>query len=133
MLKMLCCKKVFILKLSALSYANLVTSRAESICLVLRFPLNFCMLVVLVRPDMWNQVLDNAFRELAARWESEGIGFRLATDYRKAQERSRGTSGEAMNIEGSGAPSLVLGGRLVRDGWYNGSLDSNFRRHDELH
>ena len=26
-------------------------------------------------PDMWNQVLDNALREPAARWE-EGIGFR---------------------------------------------------------
>ena len=41
-------------------------------------------------PDMWNQVLDNALRELAACWESEGIGFKLAT--------------------GSGAPSLVLAG-----------------------
>ena len=27
-------------------------------------------------PDMWNHVLDNALREPAANWESEGIGFR---------------------------------------------------------
>ena len=36
-------------------------------------------------PDMWNQVLDNALREPASRWESEGIGFMLAKDYRKAK------------------------------------------------
>ena len=29
-------------------------------------------------PDMWNQVLDCALREPAARWEAEGIGFKLA-------------------------------------------------------
>ena len=51
-------------------------------------------------PDRWNQVLDNAHREPAARWESEGIGYRLATDYRKAQKRRRGTSGEATKSEG---------------------------------
>ena len=66
-------------------------------------------------PDMWNQGVDNALREPAARWESEGIGFRHASDYRKAQKRRRGSFG-----------SLVLGGRFVRDGWYNGSLDSYF-------
>ena len=38
-------------------------------------------------PDMWNQVLDNALREPAGRWESEEIGFMLAKDYRKAQKR----------------------------------------------
>ena len=36
-------------------------------------------------PDMWNQVLDNALREPAGRWETEGVGFMLARDYRKAQ------------------------------------------------
>ena len=51
-------------------------------------------------PDMWNQVLDNALREPAACWESGGIGFRLATDYRKAPKRRRGSSGEAVNNEG---------------------------------
>ena len=30
------------------------------------------------RPDMWNQVLDNALRELAGRLETEGVGFMLA-------------------------------------------------------
>ena len=38
------------------------------------------------RPDMWSQVLDNALREPAGRWESEGIGFMLAKDCRKAQK-----------------------------------------------
>ena len=44
-------------------------------------------------PDMWNQVLDNALREPSGRWESEGIGFMLAKDYRKAQKWRRGSSG----------------------------------------
>ena len=51
-------------------------------------------------PDVWNHVLDNALREPAACWESEGIGFRLATDHRKAQKRRRGSSGEAVKNEG---------------------------------
>ena len=49
MLKRLCCKKVFILRQSALFCANLVTSKAESICLALRFHMIFCTLVVRVR------------------------------------------------------------------------------------
>ena len=49
-------------------------------------------------PDMWNQELDNAQREPAGRWESEGIGFMLAKDCRKAKKR-RGTSGEAVKDE----------------------------------
>ena len=49
---------------------------------------------------MWNQVLDNALREPASRWESEGIGFMLAKDYRKAQKRRRGSSGDAVKDEG---------------------------------
>ena len=51
-------------------------------------------------PNMWNQVLDNALREPGGRWESEGIGFRLATDHCKAQKRRRGSSGEAVKDEG---------------------------------
>ena len=59
-------------------------------------------------PDMWNQVLDNALREPAGRWETEGVGFMLARDYRKAQKRRRGSSGDAVKDEG--APSFMLGG-----------------------
>ena len=50
-------------------------------------------------PDMWNQVLDNALREPAGRWETEGVGFMLARDYRKAQMRRRGSSGDAVKDE----------------------------------
>ena len=32
-------------------------------------------------PDMWNQVLDYALREPAARWEYKKIGFKMAVDY----------------------------------------------------
>ena len=39
-------------------------------------------------PDIWNQVLDTALRELAGCWESEGTGFMLAEDYRKAQKEA---------------------------------------------
>ena len=49
-------------------------------------------------PDMWNQVLDNALREPAARLESEKIGFKLATDYRRLRKKScRSLTGEYMN------------------------------------
>ena len=62
------------------------------------------MLVAPVRsvegPDVRSQVLGNALREPATRWESEEIGFRLATDYRKARKRRRGSSGEAVKDEG---------------------------------
>ena len=51
-------------------------------------------------PDMWNQVLDNALREPAGRWETEGVGFMLARDYRKTQKRRRGSSGDAVKDEG---------------------------------
>ena len=51
-------------------------------------------------PDVWNHVLDTALRELAASWESEGIGFRLAKDYRKVQKRRRGSSVDAVKDEG---------------------------------
>ena len=50
MLKRLCCKKVFILRQSALFCVDPVTSKAESICLALRFPLIFCTLVVQISP-----------------------------------------------------------------------------------
>ena len=54
-------------------------------------------------PDMWNQVLDYALREPAAQWESEKIGFKLATDYRRLRKKSRRSfSDEDMNgTEGS--------------------------------
>ena len=56
-------------------------------------------------PDMWNQVLDNALREPAARWESAKIGFKLATDYRRLWEKSRRSlTREDMN----GTEDLVL-------------------------
>ena len=48
-------------------------------------------------PDMWNQVLDNALREPAGRWETEGM---LARDYRKAHQKRRGSSGDAVKEEG---------------------------------
>ena len=51
-------------------------------------------------PDLWNQVLDNALREPAARWETEGIGFRLATDYRRAHKKRRGPSSDAVDNGG---------------------------------
>ena len=60
-------------------------------------------------PDTWKQVLDNALREPAGRWESEGIDFMLAKDYRKTKRR-RGSSGDAVKDEGSGAPSFMLSG-----------------------
>ena len=51
-------------------------------------------------PDSWNQVLDNALREPAGRWEAEDIGFRLATDYCRAQKKRRGSSGSVMDCGG---------------------------------
>ena len=51
-------------------------------------------------PDMWNQVLDKALREPSCRWESEGIGFMFAKDYRKALKVRRGSSGDAVKDEG---------------------------------
>ena len=38
---------------------------------------------------MWNQVLDFALRKPAAQWESEKIGFKLATDYCRSRKRRR--------------------------------------------
>ena len=37
-------------------------------------------------PDMWNQVLDYALREPAARQEYEKIGFKMAVDYCKLRK-----------------------------------------------
>ena len=51
-------------------------------------------------PDMSNQVLDKALRELAGRRETEGIGLMLAKYYRKVQKRRRGSSGESVKDEG---------------------------------
>ena len=66
-------------------------------------------------PDMWNQVSDNAFREPAACWESEGIGFRLATDYRNPQKRHRGSSGEAVKTKVG--CSTTCAGRTICTQW----------------
>ena len=66
-------------------------------------------------PDMWNQVLDNALREHSACWESEGIFFRLATDYRKAQKRRRGSSGEAVKTKVG--CSTTCAGRTICSQW----------------
>ena len=49
---------------------------------------------------MWNQVLDNALREPAGRWETDRVGFMLARDNCKAQKRRRGSSGDAVKDEG---------------------------------
>ena len=54
-------------------------------------------------PDMWNQVLDCALREPAARWEAEGIGFKLATEYRR--KKYRRTYSEE-DTKGKGDPAL---------------------------
>ena len=51
-------------------------------------------------PDMWNQVLDKALREPASRWESEGLVFILSKDFRKAQKRLGGSSGDTVKDEG---------------------------------
>ena len=68
-------------------------------------------------PDMWNQVLDNALRKPAARWEAEGIGFRLATDYRRAQKRRKGPYGSGRRVEAQRLHSEVasVGERVVAD------------------
>ena len=46
------------------------------------------------------KVLDNALREPAARWEAEGIGFRVETDNRRAQKKRRGPSGNPVENGG---------------------------------
>ena len=50
-------------------------------------------------PDLWNEVLDNALREPAARLEAEGIGIRLATDCRRAHKKRRGPSGDSEPLD----------------------------------
>ena len=45
-------------------------------------------------------MLDNALREPDARWETEGIGFRLATDDRRTQKKRRGPSSDAVDNGG---------------------------------
>ena len=101
MLKKLCFRKVSILNPSALFCANPVISRVELNCL--GAPMSPAFLYArgarqgsVEGPDMWNQVLDNALREPAGRWETEGVGFMLSRDYRKAQKMRRGSSGDAV-------------------------------------
>ena len=65
-------------------------------------------------PDMWNQVLDNALREPAGRWESEGIGFMLAKDYRNAKKR-RGPSGD--DVKDAGRVLHHFAGRMICTRW----------------
>ena len=50
--------------------------------------------------DLWNQVLDNSLREPASRWKTDGIGFRLATDYRRALKKRHGPSSDAVDNGG---------------------------------
>ena len=69
-------------------------------------------------PDLWNQVQDNALREPAALWETEGIGFRVATDYRRAQKKRHGPSGAA----------AVNGGRV----FHQSPLKRMFQHRSEL-
>ena len=80
MLRKLCFRKVCILNPSALFCANPVISRVELISLP-GAPMSPAFLYArgarqgsVEGPDMWNQVLDNALREPASGWESEGIG-----------------------------------------------------------
>ena len=51
-------------------------------------------------PDMWNQVLDNALREPAARSEAEGIGFKLATEYRRKKNRRTFSGADTKGADG---------------------------------
>ena len=62
---------------------------------------------------MWNQVLDNALREPAGRWETEGVGFMLARDYCKAKK------------------GVVVHPVTLCDGRYNEPLDTHSGRHDQ--
>ena len=69
-------------------------------------------------------MLDNALREPAGLWESEGIGIMLAEDYRKARKR-RGSSGEGVKDEGRVLHHLCWADDFVRDGRYNEPLDTH--------
>ena len=64
---------------------------------------------------MWNQVLDNALRETAGRWETEGVGFMLARDYRKTQKRRRGSSGDA--VKKRVGCSIIYAGPMICARW----------------
>ena len=105
MKKGLCCKKVFILNPSALFCANPVISRVELMCLELRCPLLFCMLVVLDR-EAWNALICGIryWTTHSENLQVAGNRRELAScsprDYRKAQKRRRGSSGDAVKHEG---------------------------------
>ena len=98
-----CCKEEFILDLFVLCSGKLVISKVELTCpeLQCRFPFPYARGArqgSVEGPVLRNQVLDNALRELAARWESEKIGFKLATDYRRLRKESRSSlTGEDMD------------------------------------
>ena len=95
---------LFVLNPSALFCANPVISRVELICLVPRCRLLFCALVMLDREAC--KALMCGIRYWTTHSESLQVagkrreGFMLARDYRKAQKRRRGSSGDAVKDEG---------------------------------
>ena len=79
-------------------------------------------------PDIWNQVLDNALQEPAGRGETEGVGFMLAKDYRNAQKRRRGSSGDVVKEEGQVLHHLCWADDLYATA---GTMNHLTRRHDQ--
>ena len=128
MLKKLCFRKVSILNPSALFCANPVPGAPMSPAFLYA---RGARQGSVEGPDMWNQVLDNALREPAGRWETEGVGFMLARDYRKAKKKRRGSSGDAVKDEGRVLRRSCWADDFVRDGRYNEPLDTHSGRHDQ--
>ena len=101
----LSCRRAYILEESAHFCVNLLISRTDSAYKVLLDSPEFQFARVTRQgsvegPDLWNQLLHNALREPAARWETEGIGFRLATDDLRAQKKRRGPASDAVDNGG---------------------------------
>ena len=78
---------------------------SRGMMLGLRCPLLSCMLVVLGR-EAWKALTcgirywTTHSENLLVAGKRRGVGFMLARDYRKAQKRRRGSSGDAVNDEG---------------------------------